>query len=160
MGETDRTGGGSGVTRRGLLLGGSGALVAAGAGAGLATWRPLHAAPPPPPPVLLAAWNRERTLLAGLAGWSAGDGGARSVVDAVVADHQAHEQALAALLRAYRATPAAPVPGAGAVPSSQLKAAESAAAAAAAREALGLTGIAAALLASISACESTHASLL
>ena len=83
------------------------------------------------------------------------------------ADHVAHLRALDALVAGYgpaaKATPAASssrVPAGTPRTRAQLRAAEQQAASAAARRADALSGARAALLASIAACEATHADLL
>src|SRR4051812_39744070 len=142
--------------------GGLAVVAGAGAGVGAESLRddspPL---PPPPPAVLVQAAAAERALIADLTATTGGAPDVRLVIEQARADHQAHLAALDGLLAAYRKPSATASPPAGTPRSqAQLRAAEVSAAAAAARRATGLTGARAALLASISACESTHAQLL
>jgi hypothetical protein len=152
----------SGVSRRWLLGGGAAVLVGAGAGVGAEFLRHRSPTPlPPAPSALTAAAAAERALIADLTATTGGSAEVRAVITRARANHTAHLAALDALLTAYRrpAPAASPRPG---TPRSraQLRAAESAAATAAAGRADTLAGAQAALLASIAACEATHAELL
>jgi hypothetical protein len=164
----------SGVSRRGFVLGAGLAVLGAGGGVavGLLVDRTPDHVTVPRPRTLLAAAAAERTLLAQVDAALAGDASLRTVLRQVRADHAAHLAALTAAVEL--ATGAAASSGAASgsgsagarvprpAPSSrdQLRAAEAAAASAGAQRALALTGRDAALLASISACEATHAELL
>lgn len=156
----------SGPTRRWLLAGGLAALLGAGGGvAAEVLWPRAAPAPlPEPPAALLAAVDAERALIADLDATTGGTPTVRRVIVQARADHAAHLAALHGALGHYRA------PGAAAVsPTSppkgtprtlaQLRAAEHAASAAAGRRAEQLNGSPAALLASVAACEATHAEL-
>jgi hypothetical protein len=153
-------------TRRWVLgwsLAGSAALIAGG-GAGVAAEilrEPSARQRPRPPRALVDAAAAERRLLADLTATTGGSAEVRQLVRAVAADHRAHLVALESLLAAYRA-PSGPssVPSGVPLTKAQLRDAESGAASAAARRAAGLSGAPAALLASIAACETTHAELL
>lgn len=150
-------------TRRWFLAGGAAVVLAGGAGV-LAEI--LHesspARPAPPPAALVAAIEAERALLADLDATTGGAPHVRRLIAAVRADHLAHLSVLRRTLKAttpMRAPKPAPVRGR---PRklAELSAAESHAAAVAAQHAAALDGAAAALLASIAACEATHAELL
>jgi hypothetical protein len=148
------------ITRRALL--GAGVLAAAGGiGAAVAELRPRPRPPVPPaaPQQLSEALARERSLVANLDAALATRPDLRQVRD----DHAAHAAALRQAIARYPAlasplTSASPRPEAGT--SAQLRDSELAAARAAAGESAVLTGADAALLASISASEATHAELL
>jgi len=148
------------ITRRALL--GTGLIVAAGGiGAAVAAVqpRPRPPAPPAAPRQLSEALAREQALVANLDAAL----GARPELRQVRDDHAAHAAALREAIARYPA-PASPgistpPPPAGAT-TARLRASELAAAEAAARESAALTGADAALLASISASEATHAELL
>jgi hypothetical protein len=153
------------TSRRWFLAGGVAAVLGAGAGVAAEFVHDRHdvTPPPSPPPALKAAAEAERTLIADLDATTGGAPVVRRVIVQARADHAAHLAALSALLAAYRqpspsVSPSAP-PG---TPRTlaQLRAAETKAAAAAARHADALRGKQAALLASIAACEATHAELL
>ena len=154
----------SGTSRRWFLAGGAATLLGAGGGA---IAELLHgstaepAAPPPPPRALLAAAEAERALIADLDATTGGVPAVRRVIVAARADHAAHLNALTALLARFRGT-SAPHKRRRGTPhtSAQLRAAEQRASAAAAQHASELNGGYAALLASIAACEATHAELL
>src|SRR4051794_27221886 len=150
-----------GRSRRWFLAGGVAVVAGAGAGVGAAYFQDRSPEPPPEPPaVLLEAAAAERALIADLAATTGGDPDVRVVVRQARANHQAHLAALDGLLAAYRRPKAPPSPRPGTPRTrAELRAAEAAAAAAAARRADGLNGPRAALLASIAACETTHAEL-
>src|SRR5581483_2246927 len=154
-------------TRRAVLL--SAAAIAAGAAGGgaYAAIRPEPATGrASAPPDLAAAAQAESRLLAlidaavtahGLAGTLAG----------VRADHQAHAAALQAEIASYPGSrtpePYNPPPAVAPTPAAalaQIRGAEQQAAIDAAARARTLAGPAATVLASISACEATHAALL
>jgi hypothetical protein len=147
------------ITRRALL--GTGVVAAAaGIGAAVAGLQPRRRPPAPPaaPRQLSEALAREQSLIANVDALDARPG-LRQVRD----DHAAHATALRQAIAHYPApappfASASPPPAAGTT--GQLRAAELAAARAAAAESAALTGAEAALLASISASEATHAELL
>jgi len=157
-----------GAQRRVFLVGGA-AVLLAGAGGGLAgvlaTPRARSAPEPVAPPTLLAALDQERTLLATLDAAAAGTA-PRDVLNQIRGNHLAHLDALrgAVAEAIYPAThlpaPSGSASGNQSATRAQLRAAEQAAATAGARRAEGLRGADAALLASIAACETTHAELL
>ena len=148
------------ITRRSLL--GAGVVVAAGGiGAAVAGLQPRRDPPAPraAPPQLSHALAREQSLVAHLDAALAARPELRQVRD----DHAAHAAALRRSIARYPA-PASPLSSSGPPPvaatTAQLRASELAAAKAAAAESAVLTGADAALLASISASEATHAELL
>jgi hypothetical protein len=105
--------------------------------------------------------HAERTLIGDLDATTGGTAAVRRVIAQARADHAAHLTALRGMLAGYAATASAPTRPHGRPRSlAQLHAAERDAAQAAARHADALDGAAAALLASIAACEATHAELL
>jgi hypothetical protein len=140
-----------------------------GAGGGIAAEvlrRHLGATPPPPPPAALAAAAQaERALIADLDATTGGSAGVRAVIVQARADHVAHLAALTAVLAPFRRPSGAASPGRSAAAGTprtlaQLRAAEQRASATAARRAAALDAATATLLASIAACEATHAELL
>ncbi len=148
------------ITRRALI--GTGVVVAAGGiGAAVAGLQPRRRpqAPPAAPPQLSDALAREQSLVAHLDAALA----ARPELRQVRNDHAAHAAALRQSIASYPA-PASPPVSSGPPPvaatTAKLRASELAAAKAAAAESAALTGADAALLASISASEATHAELL
>jgi hypothetical protein len=155
-----------GTSRRWFLAGGAAVLVAAGGGVGadfLLHDRKADQPPPAPPDALIAAVDVERALIADLAATTGGSPPVRQVINQARADHAAHLRALRALLRDYRTPSAAtstPAPRGAPRTAAQLRAAEQRASATASRRAAALDGTMAALFASISACEATHAALL
>jgi hypothetical protein len=151
-----------GRSRRWFLAGGVALIAGAGAGVGAEFLRHRAPAPPPQPPAaLLGAAEAERRLIADLGATTGGTPEVQIVIAQARANHRAHLAALEALLTHYRAPSASASPRPGTPRTrAQLRAAETAAAAAAAARAQALTGPQAALLASIAACESTHAELL
>jgi hypothetical protein len=167
-----------GPSRRWFLAVGAAGLLGAGGGvlAGLQTARRAPTPPPPPPPrppqALLAAAEAERALIADLDATTGGVPDLRRVIAQVRDDHAAHLRALVALLgqfehvpvreRRRRHVPARKHRRPRGTPRTlaQLRAAERRAATAAAEHASALDGGYAALLASVAACEATHAELL
>jgi len=120
--------------------------------------------PPQPTAWIVAAIAREQTLVDSLTTAIAANAGLDARLRPALDDHAAH-------LTALRALPGAPVPSPASAASSPaapspapsitaLAAAETAAAQTAAGESARQNGSAAVLLASISACESTHAQWL
>lgn len=156
-------------SRRGFLVVGGLAAVAAGGG----VWWALSdegAKPASPPAALLGRLHDARTaeaeLIATLRAALKHAGSHGSVLRQLHADHVAHAKAIDALIadvlypaRPSPSSPAVSTPS-GRVPMATLRAAETRAARAASHRAAQLTGQAAVLLASIAACESTHAELL
>jgi hypothetical protein len=148
------------ITRRALL--GAGVVVAAGGiGAAVAALQPRRRppAPPAPPRQLSEALAREQSLVAGLDAALPARPELRQVRD----DHAAHAAALRQAIARYPAPASSPIsvgPPPAAAATAQLRAAELTAAKAAAAESAALAGAEAALLASISASETTHAELL
>ena len=158
-------------TRRWFLAFGGALVVGGGAGTGIAVLRPVHQpkrTPPPRPPADLvlaldAAIAAERSLLADLTATTGGAKDVRLVITQARADHTAHLRALRAVLASLPepAHPRRPSPPAGrARTQAQLRTAEARAARVAAAHAARLDGSLATLLASIAACEATHAELL
>jgi hypothetical protein len=159
-------------SRRGFLVAGGLAVLAAGGG----VWAAVSAddksptpAPPTVPRDLRAAAATERELLAQVDAAAGHTHGAdREVLRAVRADHVAHLAAIEAsiadalypALPSTSASSSAPAPAPGVVRVADLRAAEGRAARAAADRAARLTGPAAVLLASIAAAEATHAEAL
>jgi hypothetical protein len=149
-------------TRRWVLAGALAVLAGGGGGVGAAFLRrrTVHR-PPQPPAELVAAADAERALIADLTATTGGESAVRIVIAQALADHRAHLAALEGLLARYRKPSIAPKAPRGTPRTrQQLRAAEAAAAAAAARRAHSFTGARAALFASVSACEATHAELL
>jgi hypothetical protein len=145
-------------SRRDVLV--AALVVAAAAGAGVSgafagALRPMSGHPLPPPE-LIAAATEEQALLAALDG-TAGAGLEPAVVQSLRADHRAHLAAISAVLDQLGHT--APLPAATA-PSGGLAAAETAAARRGASRAAALAGAPAVLLATIAACEASHAAVL
>lgn len=158
------------TSRRGFLLVAAGAVVAAG-GAGTAAAL-AHRDPRdarvagPSPTVLTTALAAEDSLIATIDAM-----GAPAELAHLRADHVQHRAAVFAALQQAAGTPSPSVPRPSGAPSgasshgakptlAELGAAEQAASLAAAVAAEGLDGADAALLASISACEASHAELL
>jgi hypothetical protein len=160
------------LSRRAVLVS-AGALVLAGAGGVAAGTRaPLHhPAAPAPPAALVAALAAEDALIGGIDA-AAPDPATRQLLAQLRADHVAHRRVLTGLIgaatgRSYSPTPSAPGPRttSGAPRPAprgraELRAAEQRAAREGAARAAGLRGAPAALLASIAACETSHAELL
>jgi hypothetical protein len=162
------------LSRRTVLIGASVVVLAGAGGVAAATRAPLHRrAVPAPPAALLAALNAEDALIAGI---DAADPGAatRQLLAQLRADHVAHRRVLAGLIgaavgRSYPPTPPATAQSTPTAPTSarpaprtrtELRTAEQHAARAGATRAARLHGTQAALLASIAACETSHADLL
>jgi hypothetical protein len=167
------------MTRRALLA--SGAALIVGGAAGVAfqiSGSAIDGTPvqPAPPPELVAAAASESALLSAIDGALAHDPSLRSLLAGVRADHVAHQAVLRAALGAYARTagvstaanaspsaslaPTMPTPTPTQLSRNQLRALELKAAATASRHARALSGPDAAVLASISACEASHAELL
>jgi hypothetical protein len=152
------------ISRRWFLAGGGAVLIGGSAGV-LAGLRPDRPAPQrtPPPATLLAALEAERDLIANLDATTGGTPAVRRVIVAARRDHAAHLAALQALVPPSPAAPASATssaPTGTARTAAQLRDAERAASSRAARRAATLHGAEAVLLASIAACEATHAELL
>jgi hypothetical protein len=148
-------------SRRWFLAGG--ALVVLGAAGGAAAALLRGAVPlPPAPAALRAAAAAERRLIADLDATTGGSPAVRRVIVQARADHAAHLAALTRLLAGYRRPAPASAAPRGGTPRTlaQLRTAEQRAAAGAAAHAAALDGGLAALLASIAACEASHAELL
>lgn len=150
------------LTRRGVLLGAAGIIAAAGAGAGVAGLRarPAPVRPAQPPAVLVQALAAERDLIAAIAATRAAHPELGSVLTQLAGDHTDHERAFEAMLSSY---PQAVLPAAASAhpgTRASLRAMEQRAATAAAARAGSLRGAEATLLASIAACEASHAHLL
>lgn len=154
------------------MLGAAGGVLA-----GLRTGHRATTPPPPPPPpprppeALLAAADAERALIADLDATTGGASDVRGVIGQIRTDHAAHLRALVALLAQFEDLPArerrrehVPVrkqrPRGTPRTLAELRAAERRAAKVAAHHAAALDGGYAALLASVAACEATHAELL
>lgn len=151
------------VSRRGVLVVGVAALLGAGGGLTAGLLRPLHPqhSRKPAPQDLVDALAAERLLLARVEPKPGQTAALRAVYDVVHADHQAHITALEAALQDYAPQRPVPAPVVPHAPTRELqRAAEAAAATAAARRAARLSGRDAALLASIAACEASHAEVL
>jgi hypothetical protein len=153
-----------GPSRRWFLAGGAVVLLGGGAGVAADLVHEKHhgAQPPPlPPAALAAAAAAERVLIADLAATTGGSPSVRRVIVQARADHAAHLDALTDLLAFYRAPSVSPSAHPGTARThDQLRAAEQQASIAAAGHAASLSGAQAALLASIAACEASHAELL
>ena len=149
------------VTRRVVLTCGLGIVAATAAGAlvGIADNRATGSAQAPAE--LVAARDAERALIAAIDASLAHEATLRTHLAPIRADHSAHLAALEAAIGAYP-TPAAMPAVARAAPLDRagLRAAERTAAAHGAQRAAVLTGRSATLLASIAACEASHAELL
>jgi hypothetical protein len=174
------------MTRRALLASGPALIVGGAAGVAFQiSGSPIDGTPvqPAPPPELVAAAASESGLLSAIDGALAHDPSLRTLLAGVRADHVAHQAVLRAALGAYASAasastaantspsaslaPTQPVPAPQPAPKpptqltrTQLRALELKAAAAASRYARALSGPDAAVLASISACEASHAELL
>jgi hypothetical protein len=146
------------ITRRAVLWSGLGV---AAAGAGAAAGMLLPARPPrprtPAPQPLLDALAAEQRLVA-MHGAAVTDESLREPMALARADHLAHQEAIRAMLAAF-APAAAPASVPGPPTREVLQAAETQAASTAETRAAALTGRAATVLASIAACEATHAEL-
>ena len=162
-------------SRRGFIAAGVLAVAAAGGGVWLARSAEDDGGSSAPPTVsreLRVAAVAERDLLATVDAaleHAQGASAHRSALQTVRADHLAHLKAIEAAIAdaLYPASPSASPAGpssastaAGKVRIAEVRAAEQRAASAASARAAQLTGRAAALLASIAACEATHVELL
>ncbi|HET6878076.1 MAG TPA: hypothetical protein VFH38_11145 [Jatrophihabitans sp.] len=150
-------------TRRWFLAGTAAVLIGAGGGVGAEFLRkPAKPPPNPAPRDLVDALAAEEALLADASRSRSADTAALSQIQS---DHRAHLQALHAALAAYdplprreqRPSPRRTVPP---ISASALRKAESQEAHDGAARAARLRGRDATLLASIAACEATHAELL
>lgn len=154
-------------SRRGFVTACATAVVLA-AGGGVAAGivvRPSDSSRAPVPPAALSdAVTAELELLTTVhAARSTVSGARRAVLDALYADHQAHLTALQGAFGLAGGTPspiATPSAPTGGVSWAEVRAAEHRAVAGAAHRALRLSGTNAALLASISACEAGHVTLM
>ena len=160
-------------SRRGFIAAGVLAVAAAGGGVWLARSAEDDGGSSTPPTVsreLRVAAVAERDLLATVdAALEHAQGAHRSALQTLRADHLAHLKAIEAAIAdaLYPAAPSATPTGpssastaTGKVRIAEVRAAEQRAASAASARAAQLTGRAAALLASIAACEATHVELL
>lgn len=156
------------ISRRGLLVGGAAVVIAAGTGVAVGALQPLPEPDKPtgrPPADLVAALAAERVLIAAIDATTGGSPAIRIALRQMRADHVAHQTALQGAVEAYpEAPPSNPPSSPGgtvtALTVAGLRGAEEQASARAATRAARLTGRYAALLASIAACESSHAVLL
>lgn len=143
-----------------VVAGAAGGGIALGLSGGTTTPAPLQ---PDVRTALVRAATAELDLIAGTQRALHGvRGAARARIQVVHRDHIAHLDAIRAAIAesAYPAEPPRIRRRARHVPRGDLADAESRAARAAARRALQLTGAPSALLASVAACEATHAELL
>jgi hypothetical protein len=150
-----------GPSRRWFLAGGAG-LIAGGAAGAVVELVSDDGPPEPPtaPPALLAAARAERALIADLDATTGGTPAVRQVIGLARADHAAHLEVLTAMLARYRRPPAPHRRPRGRPRTlAQPHLAEIDAARDAAERAASLAGASAALLASIAACEASHAEL-
>jgi hypothetical protein len=163
----DTAGDPRGTSRRWFLAGGAAVLLGASAGVLSDVLQDTANAPPPPAPgALLAAIAAERALIADLDATTGGTPPVRRIIVQARADHAAHLAALVRLRAGFRSSSASPSPSPS--PSvhgtprtlAQLRTAEAQASTAAARHAAALDGGLATVLASIAACEASHAELL
>jgi hypothetical protein len=128
--------------------------------------RPRKKTPAPPPAVLVAALATERALITSLDVSLAASPSSRATLTQLRTDHLAHEQALLAAIAQASDQDARPPPSATPttrpepLTTARLRSAEQRASGQAAVRAAQLTGRDATLLASIAACEATHAELL
>jgi hypothetical protein len=157
------TGRSAGVSRRGLLLSGAAVALAAGGGVAAGALRPLPSNRPTgrPPAELVAALVAEQKLIAAIDATTGGGAAVRNALRQIRADHAAHRAALHSAVAAY---PEAPTDlrssgAAQALNVAGLRAAERQASQRAASQARRLSGRQATLLASIAACEASHAEM-
>jgi hypothetical protein len=151
------------VSRRGVLIGALAVLAGAGGGVAAGLVRPLHPhhRGKPAPTDLVDALAAERALIARLQVRAGRNPALNATFAALIADHAAHATALTAALREYAPAKATrPAPVTRAPSKQQQRSAEATAAARAAKRAARLRGSDAALLASIAACEASHAEAL
>jgi hypothetical protein len=152
----------SALSRRSLLLGGAAVLLAGGGGVAAGVLRPVADDGPSGRPLadLVAALAAERSLIASIDATTGGDAAVRTALRQIRADHVAHHSALQAAVSAFPRSAPEPRPGpAVALDVAGLRSAEQRASARAATHAARLEGQHAALLASIAACEASHAEL-
>ncbi|MEO9137477.1 MAG: hypothetical protein ABI345_00250 [Jatrophihabitans sp.] len=161
-----------GTSRRWVLGGGAAVLLAAAGGAGAALLKPKQSPkrPAPAPLALLDAIAAEQALIADLDATTGGSFEVRRGIVQARADHAAHLRVLVSAAspfdRPKSRTPtlsstgssSARAPGV-ARTAKELRSAEQTASTAAARRAASLDGRLATVLASIAACEATHAEL-
>jgi len=148
------------VARRTVLLGGLAVLGGAAVG-GLAALQHERGTGAAEPPVeLIDARQAEQTLIDSIDASSGHDPNLRAGLAAIRADHQAHLAALDAAIGRYAAVAPATARGAAPIGRAALRVAEQRAAVRAAQTAAALAGRDAVLLASIAACEASHAELL
>jgi hypothetical protein len=148
------------ITRRAVLWSGLG-VAAAGAGAAAGVLLPARPPRPrtPAPQPLLDALAAEQRLVA-MHGAAVTDESLREPMALARADHLAHQEAIRAMVAAFGpAAAAASLPALGPPTREVLHATETQAASTAQARAAALTGRAATVLASIAACEATHAEL-
>lgn len=151
------------VSRRAVLVSGLAVLAGAGGGVAAGIVRPLHPHHPgkPAPTDLVDALASEHVLISRLEAKIGQDPALEAVFAGLHADHVAHATALEAALRNYQPARGPVLPAAGRSPTKQQqRAAEATNAAAAAKRAARLSGTDATLLASIAACEASHAEVL
>ena len=152
----------SGTSRRWFLAGGAAVLLGGGAGVLAEVLHESSPAPAAPAPdALVSAFEAERVLLATV-GAMAGPHRTREVLAQIRSDHAAHLHALRRLLATYPPSRKSSSSPGTARPRTlgELRGVENQAATDAAQRAAALDGAAAALLASIAACEASHAELL
>ena len=156
-----------GLTRREALLSALAVAATAGAGSVLGVRRPWSALAgrANPPTALVAALAAESDAIARVDATASAHPELRSLLAAIRADHTSHASALTAALRRFPSGTWSTGPGqtgqtTGDASRSALATAETAAATDAARRATQLAGSDAVLLASIAACESSHAAVL
>ncbi|MDP9093709.1 MAG: hypothetical protein M3N95_12445 [Actinomycetota bacterium] len=169
------------MTRRAVLSCGAALVLGGAAGAAFqVAGSAIDGTPvqPAAPPELLAALASESSLISAIDGATSHDPSLRSLLTGVRADHIAHQAVLRAALAAYASpsanpTPRNPVPlnptqtssgqaspGPGGLGRTQLRSLEQRASAAVSGYARAVFGPDASVLASISACEASHAELL
>ena len=159
------TGHSRGVSRRALLLGGAAVVLAGGGGVAVGALGPLthHGPTGRPPADLLAAVAEEQALIAAIDATTGGSAAVRTALRQIRADHLAHQVALQGAVDSYPQSPAGARPSspapAQALDVAGLRGAERRASTRAARRADHLAGPNATLLASIAACEASHAEL-
>lgn len=148
-----------------MLRCGAAVVLAGGVGSAIGALRPIagHGPAGHPPADLVAALSAESVLIAAIDATTGGAASVRSALRQVRADHVAHHVALEAAVDAYPSPPprAAPVSSgaAEALDVAGLRHAEERASARATTRAARLAGSDATLLASIAACEASHAEL-
>lgn len=154
-----------GVSRRGLLVGAAAVVLAGGGGVAVGALQPVERdeATGRAPGELVAALAAEGVLIAAIDATTGGDPSVRTALRQIKADHVAHRVALQAAVDAYPQAPAGGGPSssgpAQALTVAGLRGAEEQASTLAAARAGRLVGQNATLLASIAACEASHAEL-